>query len=155
MDKLHRFTTIEKGIKFLDGEWLLNVYIIKSDPNEDIKLEECKRLIEMHLVVLEDGCMSDEFEYFKTGFAFLHYGNRGVDLTIWHVGKWGNTFETYVCSWYCYGRDTNNMEQLDSAEPMLCQYEMKYLVKEIDNISGIVDCNSVDEFRSIYLAKAV
>lgn len=150
MDKLYRSTIVEKGVRFLNGEWLLNLYIIRSDVNEEIKFDENKELIEKHLHLLEENCMSDEFDYYKIGFAFLHFGNRGVDLTIWHIGRWGKTFEMYICSWYCYGRDIWNMEQLDSAEPMVCQYEMKYLINEIDNITELVCCNSVTELREKY-----
>lgn len=135
----------------MNGEWLLNVYTIKSDPRESIDVTEEKKLLEKHLVLLEKKCMSVEFDYYKTGFVFLHFGNRGVDLTIWHVGRWGSTFETFVCSWYCYGRDIWNMEQLDSAEPVLCQYEAKLLISEISNITNLVECKTVEELRTMYL----
>lgn len=135
----------------MNGEWLLNTYIIRSNPEEIINDNEVKSLIEKHLRLLEEECLSDEFDYYKTGFSFLHYGNRGVDLTIWHVGRWGNTFETYVCSWYCYGRDIWNMEQLDSAEPMLCQYEMNFLIEEISDLTKLVDCYALDDVRTQYI----
>lgn len=150
MSDLFRYTMVDYGVPFLSGKWLLNVYTIKSDPKENINIDVKKELIEKHLLLLEKKCMSVEFDYYKTGFVFLHFGNRGVDLTIWHVGRWGSTFETFVCSWYCYGRDIWNMEQLDSAEPILCQYEMKLLTSEINNITSLIECKTVEEFRKKY-----
>ena len=43
------------------------------------------------------------------------------------------------------------MEQLGSAEPMLCQYEMKYLVDEIENMTSLVACVSSEELRESFL----
>lgn len=149
MNNLKRSTTTYYLQKFHNGKWLLNVYLIKSDCNENTPISQVYKIIDSHLNKLEETCISTEFEYYRTGFAFLHYGNRGIDLTIWHYGKWGNTFETYCCSWYCYGRNTNNMELLDSAEPVICQYEILHLINELNDIGSMV---STDErsFRDEY-----
>lgn len=151
MSKLKRDTTKEIGQKYINDSWLLNVYTIRSNPNELIDPEVKNRLIEKHLKLLEKNNMSDEFDYYKIGFCFLHFGNRGVDLTIWHIGRWGTTFETFICSWYCYGRNIDNMEQLNAAEPMLCQYEMETLTKEIRTISDLVEYETIEELRNRYL----
>lgn len=151
MADLHRDTTLYRGEKFLNGKWILNVYIIKSNPMEIICDSEIDAIIEGHLFELEKNCISTEFEYYRMGLAFLHYGNRGVDLTIWHFGRWGNTFETFVCSWYCYNRETWNMTQLDSAEPILCQYEMELLIVELSSITSIIDCMSAEDARVRFL----
>ena len=136
---------------FKDKTWLLNVYVIKSDNNEYVKESEVFNIIEKHLILLEQDCISDEFCYFRTGFAFVHYGNRGVDLTIWHIGQWGKTYEIFSCSWYCYGRDITNMELLNSAEPVICQYEMALLIKEFSSIVDIIkSMNNFMDFRTRY-----
>lgn len=149
MNNLLRTTTKYYLQKFHNGKWLLNVYLIQSDCNENIPVSQVHSIIDSHLIKLEHACISEEFEYYRTGFAFLHYGNRGVDLTIWHYGKWGNTFETYCCSWYCYGRSTNDMELLDSAEPVICQYETLYLIDELNAIKNIVSTDGI-AFREKY-----
>lgn len=144
--------------EFHNANWLLNVYLIKSSQDEIVPRSEMHKLIDKHLAKLEQTCISTEFDYYRTGFAFLHYGNRGVDLTIWHYGKWGNTFETYCCSWYCYGRDVDNMELLDSAEPVICQYEILHFIREIEVAGKIVsvDANTFRErYRSCYAAETV
>lgn len=152
MNNIERDTAIDLGKTYLNGKWVLNTYLIRSNPEEVVSKDIQTRLIEKHILLLEENCMSDEFDYYRTGFAFLHFGNRGVDLTIWHIGRWGNTFETFICSWYCYDRDIWNMEQLNAAEPMLCQYEMKWLIKEINIIAGLSDYKDLDKLRSGYLS---
>lgn len=151
MNDLSRDTNVEYGKLFLHDKWLLNVYLIRSNPNEEITSSVITQLLNKHLQLLEKNNMSEEFDYYRTGFAFLHFGNRGVDLTIWHIGRWGTTFETFICSWYCYNRDIWNMEQLNAAEPMLCQYERKLLNYEISNISSLISCDSISEIRRQYL----
>lgn len=151
MNELQRKTTIRYLQLFQNGKWLLNVYLIQSDVFENIVDAQVNQIIESYLDILEQTCISDEFEYYRTGFAFLHYGNRGVDLTIWHYGRWGKTFETYSCSWYCYGREINNMELLDSAEPVICQYEMIYIIDEFKALCKILKKNLDTCFRERYI----
>ena len=147
-----RKTTSLRLCQFLNSTWLLNIYIIQSNPNEEISLELAKSIIEDKLHSIEQEWMSNEFDYYKTGFAFLHFGNRGVDLTIWHFGTWGSTFETFVCSWYCYGRNVKNMEHLDSAEPIICQYEMELMAKELLTIETIEEYHSQNKFRERFFS---
>ncbi len=150
-NNLERNTEVYYLMYFKNKTWLLNVYIIKSDSNEYIKKSEIFSIIEKHLSLLEQNCISDEFCYFRTGFAIIHYGNRGVDLTIWHIGQWDKTYEIFSCSWYCYGRDTNNMELLNSAEPIICQYEIVLLSKEFASIANIIkSMNDFIDFRTKY-----
>lgn len=151
MSELQRKSKIKYLQLFRNGKWLLNVYLIQSDVFEDIEDAQVNQLIESYLDILEKTCISDEFEYYRTGFAFLHYGNRGVDLTIWHYGRWGETFETYSCSWYCYGRETSNMELLDSAEPVMCQYEIIYIIDEFKAICEILKKKQDICFRKRYI----
>lgn len=144
--------------EFHNGKWLLNVYLIKSNKDEIVPKSEVHKLINNHLTKLEQTCISTEFDYYRTGFAFLHYGNRGVDLTIWHYGKWGNTFETYCCSWYCYGRDIDNMDLLDSAEPVICQYEILHFISELETARKIVNIDATafrEQYKSCYSVETV
>lgn len=153
MNKLHRKTRIAYLKSYRNDSWLLNVYLIQSNKDEHIPDDVADELIETYIGNLEDMCISDEFDYFRTGFVFLHYGNRGVDLTVWHYGKWGQTFETYCCSWYCYNRATEKMELLDSAEPVICQYELLYIIDEMNALCSILkDLSTLedDTFKSAY-----
>lgn len=152
MDKLHRSTKISYLKRFQNNHWLLNLYLIKSNEYELISDDVVEALIEKYLSELESNCISTEFEYYRTGFAFLHYGNRGVDLTVWHYGRWGKTFEIYSCSWYCYNRDIETMELLDSAEPVICQYEMAYIINEISNVYDMLkDMSEGEDFSTAYM----
>ena len=139
MASLCRTTQVYKTVYLLDSKWLLNIYVIKSNSNEIITRENAISIISDYLLELEKHCISKEFTYYRTGFAFLHFGNRGVDLTFWHFGKWVTTFEAFSCSWYCYGRDLKHMELLDSAEPVICQYEFTTFIQEIKRIERIID----------------
>lgn len=154
MNNTTRETEIKYSRYFKNQEWLLNVYIIKSSNLEVISEEEILLVMEEKILQLEQTYMSQEFDYFRTGFAFLHYGNRGVDLSIWHIGRWGSTFEVFCCSWYCYGRDITKMEILDSAEPVFCQYEIGYILKELNICLSILQKINYDEqFRKMYIEK--
>lgn len=146
-------TTLQQGvINYKDTEWSLNTYIIKRNVQELITEDDIRDLIENAIDTLENECMSKEFCYLKTGFAFLHYGTRGVDLSIWHMGNWGDTYELYNCSWYCYARNISNMELLNSSEPILSQYEIKWLIKELAVCAEILNKIDVPEsFRPMYI----
>ncbi len=149
-----RPVTVMPAVYYKNQAWLLNTYIIKKDKNEIISEYEVKSLIERILSVLESSCISNEFQYLKTGFVFLHYGSRGVNLSIWHYGKWGDTYEIYNCSWYCYERNITEMELLDSAEPILSQYEINFLQEELCVFYELLgEISSVDEFRNMYIDK--
>lgn len=142
------------NVYFLGKEWLLDVYIIKYDRDELIDEQDARSIIEKCLYQLELECLSDEFEYFKTGFAFLHFGRRGIDLSVWHIGKWGGTYEYFSCTWYCYGRDPQNMELLNSAEPKLSQYEVDLLRLELqENNNMLYGGLSGLQFREMFLKK--
>ena len=45
------------------------------------------------------------------------------------------------------------MEQLNAAEPMLCQYEMRLLINEINVISSLVEYEDVELLRKAYREK--
>ena len=61
----------------MGGEWLLNVYTIKSNAGESIIDSEKRALIEKHLLLIEKNCMSNEFDYYKVGFAFYTLETEG------------------------------------------------------------------------------
>lgn len=152
MNDLKRKTRINRGVLFQNNKWLLNVYIIQSNEYEKITDEEAYKVIDMFLVDIENNCLSEEFVYFRTGFVFLHYGSRGVDLNFWHVGSWGNTYELFNRSWYCYGRELDKMEVLDDAEPVLSQYELFYLRDELNMIAEVVkELPEKNLFQDYYL----
>lgn len=149
-----RPTTLQRTVYYNNRAWLLNTYVIRNNEKETISEQEVKNLIEKLILELESACFSDEFDYLKTGFAFLHYGNRGVNLSIWHFGKWGDTYELYNSSWYCYGRNTKEMELLDSAEPVLSQYELKLFLEELHICSELLEkINSPEQFKEMYIDK--
>ncbi len=151
MNKLSRSITKKYIAPFYEHKWLLNIYLIKSNKYEQVDDNQIISIINKYLLSLEQNCISNEFDYFRTGFAFIHYGNRGVDLTFWHFGKWGDTFETYSCSWYCYDRNVEHMELLDSVEPIVCQYEIPTLIEEFKVVKEIFErLNSNMDFRKEY-----
>ena len=156
MNYLQRNVTAFRIVRLRNKHWLLNVFLIKANASEVISQDTVFQIIETHLSEIDNEYMSDEFEYFKTGFAFLHYGNRGVDLTIWHVGKWGNTFEVFSESWYCYNRDIHLMSILDHAEPVICQYELSLMCEELTAISMIIkNMNDEDIFQDAFYQKHI
>lgn len=144
----------EKGIYLKNKEWLLNIYLFKSDIYEKVCNEEIQSLITDKLYELEEECMSEEFCYLKIGFAFLHFGNRGINLSIWHIGKWGVTYEIFECSWYCYKREKDKMERLDSAEPALSMFEVSAVTQELKVIEEIMEiCQSEKDIKDLYIKK--
>lgn len=152
MSNLSRKTHVNYGIFFQNQNWQLNVYIIQSDEHEKISNEDAYGIIEVSLADIENNCLSKEFVYLRTGFAFLHYGNRGVNLSIWHVGIWGKTYEIFNRTRYCYKRELDTMEVLDDAEPVLSQYEISLFVHEMKVIEEVIkEINGIEDFRNYYL----
>lgn len=147
MNNSERHTEIRYLSKYLNNSWILNLYVLKSDSTEVVEEKTIESLFDAYLTQLESKCMSAEFEYLKIGFAFLHFGRRGVGLNIWHIGVWNRTYEIFCNNWYCYDRDIYNMELLDDAEPRICHYEIKAANCELERILGIADSTTTkDEF---------
>ncbi len=152
MNKSNRRMQRHNCVFFHDSRWLLNVYIIQADENEKIAIDEAFNIIDWLLNDIEKNCISAEFEYFRTGFAFLHYGNRGVNLDIWHIGRWGDTYEFFKRAWYCYNRALHTMETLDDAEPVLSQYEIEYLGLELTSIAAVFsNVSNSSSFQKCFL----
>ena len=110
---MNRNTQVKYGVFFQNADWVLNVYLIQSNKEEEILWENVYEIVERILLDIKDNCFSEEFMYLRTGFAFVHYGNRGINLSVWHVGRWGETYEIFNRVWYCYNRDIDKMEILD------------------------------------------
>ena len=141
-------------VSYSDDSWLLNVFIIKANPNEHTSDELADEIIAKHLKLLEENCMVNGIRYVKTGFALLHFGNRGVNLSIWHIGAWGNTFEIFCCSWYTYKRDFEKMEVLPNSEPVMCSYEIPVIQKSLDDILNVfTSIEAIEFFREGFMKK--
>lgn len=139
MNNIERHVSSYPLKNYLNNAWTLNVYVLKGKPQEIVCEENTDLIFEKYLNELEGKCLSDEFEYLKVGFAFLHYGRRGVCLSIWHVGQWNCTFEIFCNTWYCYGREIFEMELLDIKEPKICIYELSVANKELQKILAIIN----------------
>lgn len=148
---MNRNTQVKYGVFFQNADWVLNVYLIQSNKEEEILWENVYEIVERILLDIKDNCFSEEFMYLRTGFAFVHYGNRGINLSVWHVGRWGETYEIFNRVWYCYNRDIDKMEILDDKEPILSQYEFKYLNTELNAIANILQAGlDSNKFREHY-----
>lgn len=153
MNEIKRKTKVIYGVYFKETKWMLNIYLIQSDTEEIISEKEIYDIINKALKDIEENSISEEFVYFRTGFALLHYGNRGINLSIWHVGQWGNTYEIFKKVWYCYNRDYSQMDLLDDAEPVLCQYEIIIFNNELNVIANTIARLSDGEcFREKYIS---
>lgn len=153
MNEIKRKTKVTYGVYFKETKWMLNIYLIQSDTEEKISEKEIYDIINKALKDIEENSISEEFVYFRTGFALLHYGNRGINLSIWHVGQWGNTYEIFKKVWYCYNRDYSQMDLLDDAEPVLCQYEIIIFNNELNVIANTITRLSDGEcFREKYIS---
>lgn len=153
MNEIKRKTKVTYGVYFKETKWMLNIYLIQSDTEEKISEKEIYDIVNKALKDIEENSISEEFVYFRTGFALLHYGNRGINLSIWHVGQWGNTYEIFKKVWYCYNRDYPQMDLLDDAEPVLCQYEIIIFNNELNVIANTIARLSDGEcFREKYIS---
>ena len=152
MNKQNRHTETKWLNRYLDGKWLLNLHILKYNSSEQFSDDVINDILNQGLSQLETECMSDEFDYFKIGFACLHFGRRGVALSIWHTGFWQQTCEIFCCNWYCYNRDISNMELLNSAEPCISHYEISIVAKEFQNIKEFaVTITSKKDFETYFI----
>lgn len=153
MNEIKRKTKVTYGVYFKETKWMLNIYLIQSDTEEIISEKEIYDIINKALKDIEEKSISEEFVYFRTGFALLHYGNRGINLSIWHVGQWGNTYEIFKQVWYCYNRDYSQMDLLDDAEPVLCQYEIIIFNNELNVIANTIkQLSDGERFREKYIS---
>lgn len=151
MNNIERYTETKLG-NYLNDTWLLNLHILKNKSDEPVSKDTEDFIINKYLSQLENECLSDEFDYLKIGFAFLHFGRRGVSLNIWHIGEWNCTYEIFCCNWYCYGRDIGNMELLDKTEPKICHYELLIANKEFESIMRIIKLiKSKNEFITSFI----
>lgn len=152
MSKFDRHTECKYLNRFLDGQWLLNLYILKYNLSENFNDEAISDILNKSLLQLETECVSNEFDYLKIGFAFLHFGQRGIALSIWHIGLYNSTYELFCCNWYCYNRAINDMELLDNAEPRISYYEIPLAVEEFKNIRKIIiTISSEKEFEDTFI----
>lgn len=153
MNEIKRKTKVTYGVYFKETKWMLNIYLIQSDTEEIISEKEIYDIINKALEDIEENSISEEFVYFRTGFALLHYGNRGINLSIWHVGQWENTYEIFKQVCYCYNRDYSQMDLLNDAEPVLCQYEIVIFNNELNVIANTIKRLSDGEcFREKYIS---
>lgn len=143
---------MRNAVLFLNRTWLLDIYTIRYDEKEIITDERVDSVLDICVQEIEKNCMSKEFKYARTGFSFVHFGRRGITVSIWHLGNWEQTNEIFSCSWYCYGRDISGLELLDSAEPVLCQYEIDLLANKLRQCDLVFDlAKTYEEIRPCYL----
>lgn len=147
-----RDTTIYKNLFYLNKTWLIDLVLIKSNPLEVIDTKDIESLVCNCLSQLEKECISPEFIYYRTGVVFVHFGRRGVELTVWHFGRWDKTSEYFCCTWYCYKRGIGNMELLDNCEPHFSQYEVDLICKILPQVNEIaLSFDSNEEFKKKFI----
>src|SRR6476646_11162176 len=115
-----------------ESRWCLRNYLLQADPAEETNLADHNAHILRLIVEIDTHYLSNEFEYFRTGFVLGHVGQRGICVSVWHWGTWGTTHEIFNHSWYCYGRDYRLLKPLDRKEPVFCEFEVPILVEEFE-----------------------
>jgi len=114
-------------------------------------------LLDPCLEVADSSCLSDEFLYLRVGAFLVHFGRRGVTVTLIHFGCWGDMPEVFICGWYAYARSLDNLELLDNREPVSCYHDAPVLTHELDRWRLECDAQSSgdidwEETMSRYLA---
>lgn len=134
MNKARPFRKSEKPILVGDWSlWAIDVYYHEPKLDFDEKHSILGNLIDE----IEKHYLSDEYEYFKVGFALFHYGRRGTTISIWHWGCWSNTFEAFNQSWYCYEHDYTSLDALGIDEPVFCHLDLKVAMEELTRFSDL------------------
>ncbi len=134
---INRFYSAEYLNRYSNNDWILNLYIFKYDFKETVDSTIIDKIVNKALSEVNKYHFSEEFNYYKIGYCLLHFGRRGVDLSIWHLGDWEDTKEYFCCSWYCYNREYESMELLDTKEPIFSMYESSKVCEIISEISEI------------------
>jgi len=80
-----------------------------------------------------DKHLSQEFNYFKTGFACRHIGRRGETLFLWHIGAWDDTLEIFHHALYKYN-NTLEFENLGFGEPIISIYDIDLVIQNIQKL---------------------
>ena len=118
-------------LQFDNLDWFLRFYFVQADENEIVNEGEIKSKLSSLLREIDTKLCTTEFSYQKAGFAFVHFGRRGVTISIWHWAEWDGTWELFNNAWYCYGRNIAEMELLDRKEPVISHYDLPIILSEL------------------------
>lgn len=113
-----------------ESRWCLRNYLLRANTVEEISVDEHNAHIVRLIDEIDSQYLSQEFEYYRTGFVLGHFGQRGICISIWHWGAWGTTREIFNHAWYSYGRDYDSLRYMDRKEPAFCEFEVPILVEE-------------------------
>lgn len=149
MSKTRPFTRSSSPLSIRDWNvWLIEVYV------DSIRLDETRRksIMDARIADVETNLLSPEYAYLRIGFFVFHYGRRGTTISLWHWGKWGDTFEAFNHAWYCYNDDFQKLEALDAAEPVFCNLDVEIIANELLSFKCISDGSPNPEtIKSRYL----
>lgn len=129
--------------------WRIRYYAIGFN-NDDIDSKE--NIMDLGVLLSDaESYLSEEFDYLRVGFAFKHRGRRGVTLSLWHWGSWGDTLELFNHGLYRY-KDQKEYETLTCGEPLVSMYDFGVLHAELNRAFAIpdLDNNRYDQLKRLY-----
>lgn len=128
------------------------VYIFAADAEKQWNEAQIIATLDEMLVRLEDHSFNDEFNYLKFGFSMVHFGRRGITITIWHWGKWGETLELFWSGWYAF-HDHLIFDSLTAQEPVMCIYECDAVANELRIMRDWCDLSNLATTRQNFLSQ--
>lgn len=81
---------------------------------------------------------SPEFDYFRIGFAFHHFGRRGHTISLWHWGAWGDTIELFNHTIYSYHESPDSFDSLGFGEPLISYHDIPIVLQEINRFYHLI-----------------
>src|SRR5271170_5126270 len=126
--------TIDRGTEYLGvqefGGFTLRVYSVVVAGSPSSSVEVSQGILRERLSQLGREAISPEFNYHRTGFAVIHIGRRGTTFLVYHFGVWIDMPEVFHLGWYRRA-GMDEMEVLDSAEPIACYADLPIVFGEL------------------------
>lgn len=113
-----------------EGGWSFEVVWICFDTRL-ITIE--KSYISLLIDSIENGA-DDDYVYSKRGVLIWHRGRRGIMISMWHVGVWGDAVEIFFNAIYV-GDSDHRVEYLCARDPIFSEFDfdaIRYVLNKLE-----------------------
>jgi hypothetical protein len=91
-------------------------------PQVQLFLDRCERTFK------------SDYSYFRNGLLIHHSGRRGLCVSLWHHGRWGDMDEVFFYGEYIF-HGKSEFQILEVGDPFICIHEIELLN---DYLSSVV-----------------
>jgi hypothetical protein len=123
----HRYSAFT-GTHTVAG-WRLRTYVV-SARGDGVAQEQRDAAVRALGDCVPTTSSDPDYTLFRTGVAVVHFGRRGVTVTLAHFGLWGDMFEVFLRGWYRTAGQVA-FESLTSVDPVLCYHDIPVLLADV------------------------